>query len=105
VIALDEELAWIDRYATAHPRVRWDRLLFSAKESIYKTWYPLTARFLEFSQAAVGDVTCDPRDADRGAFIARLRVPGLDADDRLASLDGRWLVRDGLVVTAIVVAR
>jgi 4'-phosphopantetheinyl transferase EntD len=35
--------------ATLPGPVHWDRLLFSAKESVYKAWYPLTeftGRFL-----------------------------------------------------------
>jgi 4'-phosphopantetheinyl transferase EntD len=33
--------------------VHWDRLLFSAKESVYKTWFPLARRWLGFEEAAV----------------------------------------------------
>jgi len=28
------------------PGPSWDRLLFSAKESVYKAWFPLTGRWL-----------------------------------------------------------
>ncbi|CAO0837845.1 4'-phosphopantetheinyl transferase OS=Streptomyces microflavus OX=1919 GN=Smic_04890 PE=4 SV=1 [Streptomyces microflavus] len=35
------------------PRISWDRLLFSAKETVYKTWYPLTRRPLGFHQADI----------------------------------------------------
>jgi 4'-phosphopantetheinyl transferase EntD len=31
----------------------WDRLLFSIKESLYKIWYPLERRWLDFDQAEV----------------------------------------------------
>ena len=37
-VALAEERAWL---ATARPGVHWDRLLFSAKESVFKAWFPL----------------------------------------------------------------
>ncbi|MBG0560383.1 4'-phosphopantetheinyl transferase family protein, partial [Actinoplanes aureus] len=42
--------------AHAEPAVHWDRLLFSAKEAVYKAWYPLTGRWLGFTDAnlAVG---------------------------------------------------
>ena len=32
------------------PAVSWDRLLFSAKESVYKAWFPLTLRWLDFAR-------------------------------------------------------
>ena len=39
-----------------------------------------------------------------GTFRAALRVPGPVVDGReLASFAGRWVVRDGLVITAIAV--
>jgi 4'-phosphopantetheinyl transferase EntD len=33
------------------PGVHWDRLLFSAKESVYKAWFPLAGRWLGFEDA------------------------------------------------------
>ncbi len=41
-IALDHEHVWLRRLAATNPTISWDRLLFSAKESVYKAWYPLT---------------------------------------------------------------
>ncbi|MFI2711370.1 4'-phosphopantetheinyl transferase [Micromonospora sp. NPDC018662] len=78
--------------------VHWDRLLFSAKESVYKAWYPLTGRWLGFEDA---ELTVGPA----GRFTARLLVDGTRADGGppLRVLDGRWLVAGGLVVTAVVV--
>ena len=35
------------------PHVAWDRVLFSAKESIYKAWFPLTGRWLGYEDAIV----------------------------------------------------
>ncbi|MFJ7062013.1 4'-phosphopantetheinyl transferase superfamily protein [Streptomyces microflavus] len=36
------------------PRGELGRLLFSAKESVFKVWYPLTGRELDFSEAEIG---------------------------------------------------
>jgi 4'-phosphopantetheinyl transferase EntD len=72
--------------------VAFDRLLFSAKESVYKAWFPLTGRWLGFEDA---DVTIDPN----GTFTARL----LTAAQPPAIFAGRWLATDRLVVTAIAV--
>jgi 4'-phosphopantetheinyl transferase EntD len=76
--------------------VPWDTLLFSAKESVYKAWYPLTGKWLGFPDARV------TIDAANGAFEARLRVPGPTVGGRvLTGFTGRWLARDGLLLTAV----
>jgi 4'-phosphopantetheinyl transferase EntD len=94
-ISLPEEHAWVRELSRTDPGVWWDRLLFSAKESVYKAWFPLTNRWLGFRQAAI---TVDPA----GTFSARLLVDGLRIDGReLGGFTGRWLVRDGLVLTAV----
>ena len=95
--ALPQERERLDRLAAVVTEVCWDRLLFSAKESVYKAWYPLTGRWLDFTQADV------EFDAAAGTFTARLLVNGPIVDGRrLTGLAGRWLVRNGLIVTAIV---
>jgi 4'-phosphopantetheinyl transferase EntD len=72
--------------------VAWDRVLFSAKESVYKAWFPLTARWLDFTDAVV---TIDP---DAGTFIAQLRVPS----PRVPFL-GRFTITADHIVTAVAV--
>jgi 4'-phosphopantetheinyl transferase EntD len=72
--------------------VPWDTVLFCAKESVYKAWYPLTRAWLGFADASV---TIDP---DAGTFTARLGVPG-----PVPVFHGRYAIRDGFVLTAIVV--
>jgi len=82
--------------AATDPGRHWDRLLFSAKESVYKAWYPLARRWLGFEEARL---TIDPA---AGTFTARLLVPGPQLPEgELTSVSGRWLVRQGLVLTAI----
>jgi 4'-phosphopantetheinyl transferase EntD len=77
--------------------VCWDRLLFCAKEAVYKAWYPLTGRWLGFEQA---DVTIAPA---AGTFTARLLAPATGPDgSALTSFTGRWLARDGLILTTVV---
>jgi 4'-phosphopantetheinyl transferase EntD len=97
-IATPEEVRWLAEVAGGFPGVCWDRLLFSAKESIYKAWFPLTRRWLDFEDAVV---TPEP---EAGTFTARLCVPGPVVDGRtLDGFTGRWTVGHGLVVTAITV--
>ena len=93
LIASPQELAGLPRDGD----VSWDRVLFSAKEAAYKAWFPLTGRFLDH-----GDVRVRLR--PRGSFTAWSLVPvgGLGAG-ALDRLDGRWLVSDGLICTAVAV--
>ncbi|MPY64142.1 4'-phosphopantetheinyl transferase family protein [Streptomyces spongiae] len=101
-IALPTEETRLRRLNTDRPSVHWDRLLFSAKESVYKAWFPLTAQWLDFSEADI-DVIAD-RDAGSGTFHARLLVPGpVVGGHRIGSFEGRWTVRRGLVATAVSV--
>jgi 4'-phosphopantetheinyl transferase EntD len=101
-IALPAEEARLRRLTADHPTVHWDRLLFSAKESVYKAWFPLTGRWLDFSEADI-EVTVEPG-GQRGALRAELLVPGPVVKGRpLTAFDGRWIVRRGLVVTAVSV--
>jgi 4'-phosphopantetheinyl transferase EntD len=99
-VASADERAALDALASAAPAPSWDRLLFSAKESVYKAWFPLTRRWLGFQEAAV---TINPAD---GTFDARLLVEGPVVDGRrLTGFTGRWLASDGLILTAIAVPR
>jgi 4'-phosphopantetheinyl transferase EntD len=100
VISLAAERASLADLARSAPGPNWDRMLFCAKESVYKAWFPLTGRWLGFEQA---HITLDPA---AGAFTARLLVPGPEVDGReLTAFDGRWLARGGLILAAISVAR
>jgi 4'-phosphopantetheinyl transferase EntD len=99
-VAAADERAGLDALASAAPGPSWDRLLFCAKEATYKAWFPLTQRWLGFNEAAV---TISPGD---GTFTARLLVEGPVLDGRpLTGFTGRWLARDGLILTAIAVPR
>ncbi len=95
-IALAEERAHLQALARGVPKVHWDRLLFSAKESVYKAWFQLTSEALGFDDAAL---VIDPVG---GVFTARLLVPPrAGAEVSARTLPGRWLARDGLLLTAI----
>jgi 4'-phosphopantetheinyl transferase EntD len=91
LIAGDTERARLNELTARTPGICWERLLFCAKESVYKTWFPLAQRWLGFEDA---DIVIEP---DSGTFTAQVLVPG-----PFASLRGRWLSDQGLLVTAIV---
>ena len=73
-----------------------DRVVFSAKEALYKAWFPRTGRWLDFTEARV------ELDAAAGRFTAHLSVtdPAFPA-----AVEGRFLIERGLIVTAVVLRR
>ncbi len=98
LIALPEERAQLAELRAARGGVHWDRLIFSCKEAVYKAWFPLTRRWLGFESAVV---RIDPV---RSVFTARVLVPGPVVNGReLPGFSGRWLARDGLLLTAVAV--
>lgn len=100
LVTVPAERAWLRVLAARRPDVRWERLLFSAKESVYKAWFPLTGRWLDFDDAAL---TVDPVSR---TFYARLLVPGPVVDGvRLSGFRGRWLIESGLIVTVVAMVR
>jgi 4'-phosphopantetheinyl transferase EntD len=75
----------------------WGRLLFCAKEAVYKLWFPLMGSFLGFADAHV-DLRSD------GRFEARLRRPLAVRGLTLTALPGRWAADGGLLLAAVAVA-
>jgi 4'-phosphopantetheinyl transferase EntD len=127
-ISLPEEAAWIGE--RAGDGVHWDRLLFCAKEAVFKCWFPLTHRWLEFEGARIefapGEAAAEPealavreapgaradgsprapRELRRGAFEATLLVEPPVVDGRaLERLPGRFLITEELILAAIAVPR
>ena len=88
----DEELSWLLALTETGPALHWDRIAFCAKEAVYKAWFPLTRRWLEFDDVST-TVHLD------GTFQARIR--GADVDD----LHGRWKVDRGLILAAASLTR
>jgi 4'-phosphopantetheinyl transferase EntD len=81
--------------------LHWDRILFCAKEATYKAWYPVTRRWLGFEDAHIVFDVDDTGTA--GVFESRILIdPAALSGPPLQTLSGRWSVRDGLALTAIV---
>ncbi|KND24642.1 4'-phosphopantetheinyl transferase family protein [Streptomyces acidiscabies] len=100
-IALPSEEERLAALTASRPGVHWDRLLFSAKESVYKAWFPLTGKWLDFSEA---DITLTPVEETFGTVSATLLVPGpVVAGREVGRFEGHWMVRDGLLATAIAI--
>ncbi|KOX23568.1 MULTISPECIES: 4'-phosphopantetheinyl transferase family protein [unclassified Streptomyces] len=74
----------------------WPTVFFSAKEAVYKAWFPLVGGWLGFH-----DVRVEP-DPATGTFTARVLVPR-PPGPAPEVLHGRFAVSPGLVRTAVVV--
>ncbi|UXA20705.1 4'-phosphopantetheinyl transferase [Mycobacterium sp. SMC-4] len=87
--------------AALPPGVHWDRVLFCAKEATYKAWFPLTRRWLGFEDAHIS-FEVDNRGRS-GRFTSRILIDAqATSGPPLLTLSGRWAVRDGIALTAIV---
>ncbi|RAG85137.1 4'-phosphopantetheinyl transferase [Streptacidiphilus pinicola] len=95
-IARPRERQQVAELTEQDPSLHWGRLLFSAKESVYKTWFPLTGQWLGFHEA---ELDINPLG---GTFRVRLLREGRDPEGRqLHTFHGRWLHRRNLIVTAV----
>jgi 4'-phosphopantetheinyl transferase EntD len=98
LITVPGEPEMLAALARTFPKTHWGRLLFSAKETIYKAWYPLTGRWLGFEDVRL---TIDPA----GTFAAELLIDGArkEVEPSPAELRGRFLLARGLIATAVTV--
>ncbi|MEV8307274.1 4'-phosphopantetheinyl transferase superfamily protein [Streptomyces flavidovirens] len=105
-ISVPHEAAGIGALLRGRPDIRWDRLLFSAKESAYKAWqFPPSwlgggraQKELDFKDITVSF------DVARAAFTARIAAGGATPLAPTAPhLAGRWLAGADLLLTTVVV--
>jgi 4'-phosphopantetheinyl transferase EntD len=98
IVALEEERRCLG--ALRRDSVCWDCVLFSAKESVYKAWFPITRRWLGFEDAIV---RLTP---DRRSFQAQVLIPGPVVDGRvLTTFTGMFDVTGDRVLTFVAVPR
>jgi 4'-phosphopantetheinyl transferase EntD len=96
-VTLPEERAMLAALTRQRDDVAWDRVLFSAKESVFKAWFPLAQRWLGFEECRV-ELGVD------GSMRAVLLVPGPVVDGiRIGVLAGRWRALPTHVATAVTI--
>ncbi|APU39193.1 MULTISPECIES: 4'-phosphopantetheinyl transferase family protein [unclassified Streptomyces] len=96
-VTLPEERDRLAALAADFPHVHWDRMLFCAKEAVYKAWFPMLRRRLGFRDASV---TFDPVG---GTFRARI-VEGTGEEPPAPLVyEGRWAAAPELLLAAVVV--
>lgn len=77
-----------------------DRLLFSAKESVFKAWWPLTQSWLEFDDVRVAFAAPEGNGGIFAAFVPTPPGPIGKTPDRLT---GRWCANSDHLVTAVTI--
>jgi 4'-phosphopantetheinyl transferase EntD len=94
MVCRPEERSMIDALSQQAPSLPWSCVLFSAKESVYKAWYPLTRAWLDFDDVSVqiehGSQTFHAR------LLAQVGVGGVRPIDEMA---GRWVATADFILT------
>ncbi|WP_326700297.1 4'-phosphopantetheinyl transferase superfamily protein [Streptomyces sp. NBC_01754] len=110
LVASEPERRMVARLTAGHSRLPWDRLLFSAKEAVYKAWYPATRRWIgtaavEIAFTADGLLTAEIRPGRTAAPPVPVPAgwPAGDGEPAAARCTGRWQVAEGFVLTAVAV--
>jgi 4'-phosphopantetheinyl transferase EntD len=97
-IACEEEIRSLNNMAL--PYLNWDRLLFSAKESVYKAWYPVTGCWLGFEEALV------TINQEANSFHVQLHPKNFKTHTLSQShFRGRFIFTRGYVLTSVVIPR
>jgi len=102
IILLPEEQRMVGELNSRYPETAWDRLIFSAKESVFKAWFPLTRQWLDFLECRI------ILDAQAHSFHAEIQAKGsVAAEHDLTVMNGRWIAEgpsgQGLLGTCITV--
>jgi 4'-phosphopantetheinyl transferase EntD len=99
MVCTEEELRWITS-APGTDRFHWATLIYSAKESLYKAWFPITGCWLGFDEA---ELVIDPR---RQSFTAHVSVPLHDVfGPGIGPFVGRFDVACDYILTSVVMQR
>lgn len=77
-----------------YPRTPWSRIVFSAKESVYKAWYPIRGEWLGFEEASVYPL----RDGRFRVRILRPRIGPFPSE-----IVGRWALTDDIILTGLAI--
>lgn len=106
LVASPAERRSLTQLAAHSPGVPWDRLLFSAKEAVYKAWHPVSGRWIgcadvEVRLAPAPSPSGPAADDDLVTGALRARVRTAASNEAGARYSGRWAAGSGLLLTAV----
>jgi len=96
MICTETESAWAEGTAS-RTGVDWHKVIFSAKESTYKCYYPLARRMLNFHDV---EVSIDPEESTFSARLLR-GADGIGGSGGLDLLRGRIALNERYVFTGV----
>ena len=99
MIACNEEIKWIEK-REGPCGLHWGKLFFSAKESVYKAWYPLTKSWLRFNEVVV-HLDCCTRTFDVEILQSRCES-GMHFGPYL--FKGQYIYNSEFIITSVTVA-
>jgi len=102
IVLLPEEQRMVAELTRRNPEIAWDRLIFSAKESVFKAWFPVTRRWLDFLECQIS------LEGQSFQFQATIQTTDATATEHaLTEMSGRWIAEgpsnQGLLGTCITV--
>lgn len=106
LIAIDQERTVISN--NNQLLIQLDRLLFSAKESVFKAWYSITREWLEFSDCCIVWDPCQMPSSLLGGeicgdFVAELKRPCTTENRLIYQFQGRYIVGPTHLATLVKV--
>jgi 4'-phosphopantetheinyl transferase EntD len=95
MIASPVELQMLQQLMECRPGIHWGTLLFSIKESIFKAWFPLTRRWLDFHQATVR--------LKHNSTTFSVKLARGHSWPSGSQLQGNWYINNGLLLSTLVI--
>jgi 4'-phosphopantetheinyl transferase EntD len=100
IVTSPQDLRMLADLGRRDQKICWDRLAFTIKESIYKAWFPLTRKWLDFKEA---EIWIDP--GDRTFTTCLHAAPPVSPSGEVIEFSGRWLASENLLIAAIAVIK
>jgi len=94
LVCTKAEKKWLNKRGLANSF--WSKVIFSAKESLFKCYYPLTHEYLDFLDA---EFTLDP---DKNTFSASIPGKAAEPFNNEKPIEGRFLIDDNYIYTSLV---
>lgn len=91
LVLSDEELVHLRELAGAFPCTHWDRIIFCAKEAVFKAWFPITRTWLDYADVSV----TIHADNAFSAFVHSYPTAGVGP-----AFVGRWMTSRGIILAA-----
>lgn len=94
LICTKTELAWLSKHDLMD--TFWSKVIFSAKECLYKCYYPLTHQYLDFLEAELS------LDLDKNIFTAKLLINAPSSFNINEPIKGSFLIEKDYIFTTLI---